>query len=172
MNKILILSLAVLSLLTVASCTTTSNKFTAPNLEINGSNIGIVYVSGYEAGISEGYISTEFLKKGANVIERARIKSILDEQKLQLSGLTDTENAIKIGALANVDYVFLADISMPTITNNASWRDNTWQTVSISFAGKLVDVETGSVLMSGTATGARGFADRALSDAIMNYFND
>lgn len=76
---------------------------------------------------------TEFANQpGLRVIERQRLKDILTEQKLALSGRVDESTAIKVGKLLGAQYVIHGSV--------------------VSWAGELrldihaVDVETGKVL--------------------------
>lgn len=65
-----------------------------------------------DAAIINEYFRSELIKTGKfNVLDRRNINHILDEQKIQKSGITDVENVIKIGKILNVNYVFVGTCS-------------------------------------------------------------
>jgi len=75
------------------------------------------------------------LRKAENItiVEREKLKKVLDEQRLSLSGLTEEDELIRIGRLLTADYLVLGDI--------------------IDMAGpvmiymRLVDVRTGELVL-------------------------
>ena len=73
-----------------------------------------------------------------NVVERNNINKILDEQKFQHSGCTDSECAVKIGQLLNADLMIIGNVGKlgSTYTMNA----------------RMIDVETGMAITSATYT--------------------
>ncbi|MGB7567166.1 MAG: hypothetical protein WBM07_04860 [Chitinivibrionales bacterium] len=83
---------------------------------------------------------------------------------------TDNETAIKAGQIVGVDAVFIASASYPVVSNTANWQDNTWQTYSVSFSGRLLEVSTGKTILSGSISSNRGFPDKALIQSIEEYF--
>jgi hypothetical protein len=76
-------------------------------LDFTGKNI-----AQEDASIINEYFRSELIKTGSfNVLDRRNINRILDEQKIQKSGITDVENAVKIGKILNVHYVFVGTCS-------------------------------------------------------------
>ncbi len=66
------------------------------------------------------------------VIERDNFNKILEEQKLALSDLMDTENAIEIGKLLTANHILTGSvIEMPG---------------SVVIFGRIIDVETAEIL--------------------------
>lgn len=169
MKKILVLLLC----LALSGCATGSADIVKnKQLVLSGMKVGIISVTGYEADISESKIAGEFLNKGAEVIERSQVSSILKEQDFQLTDRVDNATAVKIGKLIGARAVFIGSISQPSISYTANWKDNTWQNIIVIFSGRLIDVESGEIIMSGSATGKRGYENLAAIEAISNFFKD
>ena len=103
-------------------------------------------LSGVKAQDYIGFQIAEFVSgglagyPGVSVVERGAIEAIIQEQELQLSGLTDEKGAVNIGGLANA-----AQMVVGSFTLDAKG--------SMSLTGRLVDVATSSVLGSTTVTG-------------------
>ena len=74
----------------------------------------------------------EFVSSGFTVIERDKLNEILDEQKLSLSGLIDTDKALDVGKLLSVDY-FITGTIIPTES-------------SVIVFSRLMDVSTSEIL--------------------------
>jgi curli biogenesis system outer membrane secretion channel CsgG len=76
---------------------------------------------------------TEFSgRPGLEVIERAQLNSLLQEQRLALSGRVDESSAAEIGKLLGVQYIFLGQV--------ASIADNLRMDI------RAVDVETSKIV--------------------------
>lgn len=84
----------------------------------------------------------ELLKRGYGVIERRRVQAVLKEQEFQASDITTSEGAAEAGEILNVPAVML--ISIP------KYEDK------MTITAKMVEVETGTVLWIGNATGDTG----------------
>lgn len=74
------------------------------------------------------------LKNNYNVIDRSKINLILNEQRLKLSGLTQTEKNLKIGQLVDADAFLTSHIK----------EDYLFATIYI----KLISVESGEILFT------------------------
>ena len=86
----------------------------------------------YAAKAVSNFINTELAKNSQlTIVEREQLDSVLSEQKLQLSGFTDNEYAVKIGSILTVQKIVIGTLvktgSVYTIT------------------AKTVDVETGVI---------------------------
>lgn len=90
-------------------------------------------------------ISLHFLKSGFSVIERSRIDVIMKELRLQQSGITGTEDAIRIGKLANVRFVVFG-------TGRLDRTGDSWFLNDATI--KMVDAETGDIVIMATWSGA------------------
>ena len=76
----------------------------------------------------------ELMRAGYDVIERQRLESILKEQELGMTGLTDPKTSLKIGKILGVQgFVF----------GSASGKPNAFSVMT-----KLVDTETGTTVWS------------------------
>ncbi|MGB7569929.1 MAG: CsgG/HfaB family protein, partial [Chitinivibrionales bacterium] len=71
-----------------------------------------------------------------NVITRSKINSLLDEQKLSISGLTNEKESYKIGKLVSADAVLF-------VTVIESSDSTVWETI------RLIKVETGEIAFMG-----------------------
>ena len=88
--------------------------------EVKKQNVAIIGTKAVEddwgtLATGEGYLLDYFLKmKRFNVIERSLLAKIMDEQKIQRSGLIDEATAVRIGALAGAQYLVLLNLSSIT----------------------------------------------------------
>ncbi len=65
------------------------------------------------------------------IVERNRFESIIEEQKLALSGLMDTETAIEVGKLSSANYILTGNvIEMPS---------------TVMIFGRIINVESGEI---------------------------
>jgi len=84
----------------------------------------------------------ELLRKGYAPIERAQVKTLLDEQKFQLSDVTSNEQVAQAGRILNVPAVLVVNIP--------NFKEE------ISMTVKLIDVQDGSILWMGSGSGRTG----------------
>lgn len=69
-------------------------------------------VSKDDAAILAEFFRSELIKTGKfDVLDRNHIRKILEEQQFQSTGTTDIRSAVKIGKLANAQYVFVGAYS-------------------------------------------------------------
>jgi hypothetical protein len=61
----------------------------------------------FEEGLEEGFVNERLV----NVVERTQIDKVIQEQKIQLTGLTDQTSAVKIGKILNVSKIILGKVS-------------------------------------------------------------
>jgi hypothetical protein len=109
--------------------------------------VAVVEVSGKVRGEAvkdqiRDFFTMELLKKGYTPVERARIQTVLEEQKFQASDVTTDEGAAKVGKILNVPVVMLVNI--PTYKEE------------MNMTAKLIDVEDGSILWIGSGSGTTG----------------
>lgn len=104
-------------------------------------------------------ITTELRKSTTlRLTEREQINRILEEQKLQLSGLTD--GAVVIGNMLSVDYMLTGNI--------IDMKD------SFIFEARLINVETGEILWNETIVEKLNeyeFVSTALSVSLLRYLD-
>lgn len=91
-----------------------------------------------------GFSVSEFLSgalagfEGVTVVERQQLAALLEEQELQLSGLTERADAAKAGAILNAQQIIVG--SYVVISGR------------YELSGRVVDVQSGGVLSSATAS--------------------
>ena len=86
---------------------------------------------------------------GVRVVERRNLEVVRSEQHLQQLYAMDEGSAVRIGGLVGAQAVLLYHIRLP------SWRDRILveeNSLPITFGGRLLEVETGTVLWSETVT--------------------
>ncbi len=91
---------------------------------------------GFDSGPSLGeniadQYTLELIKIGYNVIERARLKKILNEQGLQMSGAIDPDDAVKVGRILGVRAL---------VFGNVVGKPNMW-----GLTMRMVSIKTGEI---------------------------
>lgn len=81
-------------------------------------------------------LAMELLDAGVNVIDRTLLETVLDEQKLSLSGLMEKQDYQKIGKLVNADVILWGSISLVKQIGKRSGK----------IALRLIDVGKGTVV--------------------------
>ncbi|GEM_PF-440933 len=149
-NLAILLSLS--ALLIAAQTGWTQGKFTIAVLNLEAKNVGQE-----TAEAVADILSTElFNSQRFNVIERQAITRILEEQKLQMTGITDMGEAVVIGKMLNVEKIMIGSVSRL----GDSYIINT----------RLVDVKTGALDLAQKATSTTGESGlaQAISDLVDN----
>jgi len=120
-----------------------------------------VSVLGFTGGVAEEYrqaavnrLTTALMQLDRfDVVERAEIEFILEEQHFQLAGLVDQAEAVEIGKILGIDLAFLSSVDRLT----ASWDyENKRYRGEAAITVKIIDIETGrltaAVERKGTGT--------------------
>jgi TolB-like protein len=124
------------------------NKPTIAVLSLEAKNVGKE-----TADAVADILSTElFNSQRFKVIERQAILRILEEQKLQMTGVTDMTQAVEIGKVLNVEKILIGSVSRL----GESYIINT----------RLVNVKTGALEVAQNATSKSG--EEGLTEAINN----
>lgn len=90
------------------------------------------------------------LDRGHLVVARSDLKSVLTEQELENSGLTDS-NAVALGKLLNVPAVLVIRITEYALeTQRASSNNTRVQTARATVGARLISVDTGGIWWQGT----------------------
>ena len=100
-------------------------------------------------GISGTMLSELQNSKHFRLIERQKLKSILEELSLSLTGLINPDKAKKIGKLLGVDALLFGSLSSVKYAKNKQTVFIAWtegQKVEISLDARLVNVKTGEIL--------------------------
>jgi len=100
-------------------------------------------------GLSEGVsdiIGTQLLKRGWDLVERTRIKSIFEERSLELTQLPIGKNLVEIQNILNVDCFVTGAIT--------EWRSPVRGRVrgAIGLTVKIYDARTGELVWSGSGS--------------------
>jgi TolB-like protein len=92
------------------------------------------YRSGYNDLTKNVYerLTIYFAQKGLQVVERSKLNSVLQEQKISYSGIMDVSTAQKLGKLVGAEAVLVGSVS--------DLRDD------IAINARLVDVESGTFM--------------------------
>ena len=115
------------------------------------------YKSAGENGgsVIAGVLATELPGLGnVRIIERGSLSEILDEQTLQLSGMVDANSAVEVGRLTGADAVVVGEL-----TDFVYWENTGVTGTTVSFSMKMISVETGDVLLSGSISRVRSLTD-------------
>jgi len=95
------------------------------------------------------------------VVERQRIKDILEEQQFQHSGFVDESTAVELGKLLGADLVAMYDIL------SAKMRDSAWgREYMLEIVVKLVNTQTGEIVYYGRGTGYGATKGEAMEKAV------
>ncbi len=135
----------MVALLTLASGCKSASSVTKPGFDfVNARKVAVIQVTG--AGTREAarnevadLFGKELLQHGFNVIERTQVESIFKEQDFQSSGKTGGIDAVKAGAILNVQAV--------CIVNIPQYGDE------VSLTAKMLDAQDGSLLWSSEGSG-------------------
>ncbi len=84
--------------------------------------------------------------KRMRLIERERMDAILKEQELSATGLTDSNRAIKLGKLLNVDAVMLGSIASVSSAHSPD------KTLAVVMSARVISVNTGEILSTAQTT--------------------
>ena len=85
------------------------------------------------------------------ILERSAIDKVIEEQKMQVSGVVDESTAVELGKLVGADAVLLGDV-----TDYLTWTNVTGLSGStISFSARMIDVASSQLLLSTSITRIR-----------------
>ena len=102
-------------------------------------------------------LTTELSRSGNFiVVERARMDKILEEMKLQLSGVTTGENAAEIGKILNCEYLLVGSVSNFGVTTEGKdfiIAQQKIQKVKAEVDIRIIEVETGAIIYSAYGKG-------------------
>ncbi len=90
------------------------------------------------------------------IVERERLSSIIDEQKLSLTGMEDTSTAVSVGTLAGADAIITGSVTKFGVNITSSEviiGSSKVQTASAEVNVRLIDVSTGTVVLAQTGEG-------------------
>ena len=113
-----------------------------------------------EDAVTEMLITELAKNKNFHVVERQQLTNVLKETKLQMSGLTDPNNAIKFGKLTGAKYLISGNITLCSSeeSKNSFIVDFGKQKSNVELVVRVIDMETG--IAAGGAEG-KGSSDRS-----------
>lgn len=174
MNKLLPLP----ALLLLSACATPKVAFN-PRADFSGiKRVAVLSFNGPKGDLAADLMTQSLLERGADVVERQHLDSVLREQSLSTSGSFDPATAKQLGKLLGVDALFVGTVAESTpqasyIVNQSENPRNTTitqvsggtvysegtvmgmpnsqllsTTANVSLLSRMVDVQTGSILWS------------------------
>ncbi|MDD5066203.1 MAG: CsgG/HfaB family protein [bacterium] len=126
--------------------------------------------TGLSEAITDDLITLLVKTKRFDILERDKLQAILKEQSLQLTGAVDPETAVKVGQMVGGRYIIFGSITSANVTHSEQtvvekitdkktgkvfyqqYIDTTWQG-QVSVNARLVDIETGQVLLGKSMSG-------------------
>ncbi|MFW6101977.1 MAG: CsgG/HfaB family protein [Bacteroidota bacterium] len=120
--------------------------------------------------LRDKFVTALSKNENVTVVERSKIKKIMDEAKLSQSDLTDPEHSMELGKLLGADYFLLGSISMleGSVDSEKLPYNAGMQTVMEYAAGaniRIVETETGEIV---TAESARTKSEKKILDEKRN----
>ena len=126
--------------------------------------------------IVQGLANQMFAKWGFNMVERNRLYDILNEQRLSLSGIMDQSEQLRIGKLLGVKSIVVGEVGQYstqqrhtdttyfplTLYGKTSYypiQGQQWMESYVSIALRVIDVETGQLIYSGSGQYAKGLTN-------------
>ncbi|MCK4826519.1 hypothetical protein KA005_62835 [bacterium] len=99
--------------------------------------------------------------KRFRVVERSALEKVMKEHQLQLSGAIDTSTAVKIGKLLGLKFIMLGSVSQYSPSGHTGgvpilFYKNWYHYTEVTLDARIVDVQTGTVVASGTGHGNWG----------------
>jgi len=161
--------------------------------------VAVLPFGGMKGELAADMLTQSLLAHGADVVERQRLSSVMQEQSLSSSSAFDPATAKQLGKLLGVDALFVGTVAESTpastylvsssneslVTNIANISGgnvytegsvlglpNTQllsTTANVSLVSRMVDVETGSILWSASMT-YEGFDISSAMAAITDSF--
>ncbi|MBU1712116.1 MAG: CsgG/HfaB family protein [Proteobacteria bacterium] len=113
-----------------------------------------------EYAVTEMLITELAKNKSFRIVERQRLEDVLKESKFQMSGLSDSNNAIKFGRLTGAKYLIAGNITLCSSEESQSSFivDFGKKKASVELVVRIIDLETG--IATGGAEG-KGSSDRS-----------
>ncbi len=121
----------------------------------------------YSGQVIQGLVSQSLGRYGFHVIERTKINDILREQQLSLSGAIDPDKSIEIGKILGVNALVVGEVGQfetrqrktdtvyfpimtGGVTNYYPIRGKEWNESFVAISLRIIDVETGQLIYSGS----------------------
>lgn len=130
---------------------------------IFGSEAQVAYGGDITAVVGDN-VTLELMKLGFKVSDRQTLKTVLDEQHLQMSGLADVQTAAKIGKILGADAIVTGNVTSGQ-KYGMGYSAST-STVVSSATLKIIGVEKADVLMIVTINYKKGQKPNKAAEAI------
>ena len=104
-------------------------------------------------------IDTLVATKQFEVVERAALKKIIEEQKLALTGAINAEDAVQVGNLLGASYAVIGSISEASFKMEYGDKGTEKSTGHVTLQLRIVSVSTGSILFSESFQRGTGIFD-------------
>ena len=99
-------------------------------------------------------LANELGKLGnVSIVERGQMSELLGEQKLQMTGVIDSSTAKEIGKILGADAVVTGSVS-----DYVNWTAVLLPGSTVSFSMRIIEVQTGKVITSGSITKSDDFS--------------
>lgn len=153
----LLLTLAVLSISNICSAGIMEDPIAvlpfAKKLTVQ-TNISISDAEGARA-----YIADELTALSLDIITRTEMESTLTEMRFQQSDLVDPSTAVRLGHLLGAKYLFITNITD---------LDKEGSNYIVHLSSRMIEVETGRVIVGARGEGRANRLDNALTKAAEN----
>ncbi|MCM2267396.1 MAG: CsgG/HfaB family protein [Elusimicrobiales bacterium] len=135
------------------------SKYTGPKRRI-----GVVefenksaYGQGRLGGAASDILVTELVKSGKFiVVERDRLNKVMEEQKFQSQGMTDSQTAVKIGQVMGLEAIVVGSVSQFGVKKEGSdylLTQSKRQVADVTVDIRLIDVQSGQVILADSGKG-------------------
>ena len=119
--------------------------------------------AGLEKGMGEALTAELVKSRKFRLVERGRIETLLQEMKLQQSGIVDSAAAAQVGTQLGAQAYVLGSVTSVSVED--VWRsvliaEKTTRIVSVEAEARLVDLKTFEVLASALAVGKSKTAEK------------
>ena len=123
----------------------------------------------YSGQLVQGLASQSFAKFGFNVVEREKLAYLLREQELSMSGLIDESKSLRIGKMVGARAIVIGNVGQYAsyqrktdttyvpfynpflrITTYIPVQGKQWVENFVSMSLRIIDVETGQLIYSGS----------------------
>ncbi len=165
---------AILMILILTGCASTPIWYNKRPIEKN-KTVAILPFLDYKEKNNSGQLFTNlfsiyFLKNGFNVAEREKIRQIIKEKEIDLSGMTH-DSTKELGTLLNADYILtgaVIDYNSYSSTRQLFYIFEWLQiTCSVGVTARLIDINTGEVIWVGSATD-QSYSFQEAAEEILN----
>ncbi len=148
MKKIIVLLLIMVAMV-VSGCSSMEGEgYIIPGYSFadKKTDVAVIDITGAGSEANKDTIANmcmmELMRRGFTPIERARIKTVLKEQRFQASDISSKEDVARAGKILNVSYALM--VSIPEYGSR------------VELTVKMVDVETGKVVWLASSEGDTG----------------